>query len=99
MLKESLLFVLLFSFTQADTVQFKNGAVLNGKVSKQDDTTLTIDVAGVKTTYSKLDIQNTTIDTVVSPPPPSSCTNAYKQHFTFCSIGNESECCCHIAYK
>ena len=69
MIKKTLLPLFLLSLLQADTVEFNNGALLKGKVTKQDKTTLTIKVAEETTTYAKTDIKNITLDVVISPPP------------------------------
>ncbi len=64
-----LLSILLFSLVKADTIEFKNGAVLDGKVTKQNDATLTIEIDDKTTTYSKSDIKNIELEVVASPPP------------------------------
>ena len=61
----------LSSEVSADTIEFKNGAVLIGTVVEQDSETLTINVSGATTTYSKLDIEKIKMAAkVISPPPP-----------------------------
>lgn len=71
MLKIAILILSTLALSWGDTVTFNNGAVLNGKVTKQTDTTLTIDVNNKKTTYAKSDIKTTTLTSAVSAPPPA----------------------------
>ncbi len=71
MLKKSLLSILLLNLSQADTVEFNNGAILDGKVTKQNETTLTIKIDEKTTTYFKSDIKNIKLDLVISAPPPA----------------------------
>lgn len=70
MLKKSLLILGLLSFiVSADTIHFKNGALLEGKVEAQTAQTVTINVDGKSTTYSMHDVNK--VDTLkVAPPPP-----------------------------
>ena len=70
MIKNGVLLSLLTTLALADKVEFNNGAILNGTVTEQDRTTLSINVAGTVTTYAQSDITNVEIsDKVVSPPP------------------------------
>ena len=62
-------FLLLASCAISDTLYFHNGATLNGKIIQESKQTLTIDVAGKKTTYSMSDIKDVKRVTAAPPPP------------------------------
>jgi sRNA-binding regulator protein Hfq len=74
MLKKTLGIISLLSLLGADTVTFTNGALLEGKVTKQDKTTLSIEIDRKTTTYYHKDIKNVSLDRVVSAPPPAVAT-------------------------
>ena len=61
----------------ADTIKFKNGAVVEGKIVHEDAQTVTIKAGGTETTYAKMDVafiqkggRN------ISPPPPPPANRA-----------------------
>jgi len=78
MIKKSLILLSLFAFGHADTVEFNNGAMLDGKVTKQTDSTLSIKMGGATTTYSQADIKKVSLDSTVSAPPPAPVSAAPK---------------------
>ncbi|WP_300363500.1 hypothetical protein [Hydrogenimonas sp.] len=58
-------------FCMADTIKFKNGAVVEGKIVDEDAQTITIEAGGAKTTYAKIDIAFIQKGgRHISPPPP-----------------------------
>ena len=65
-----LILFLIYSGLYGDTINFKNGAVLDGKIVKEDKSTVTITIEGKQTTYSMSDVKSIKRDKVVSPPPP-----------------------------
>ena len=69
MIKKSLLVVALLTSLQADKIEFKNGAVLNGKITNQTAVTVTIDISGQITTYAMTDVNNVHVDQQIAPPP------------------------------
>jgi len=55
----------------ADTIKFKNGAVVEGKIVDEDAQTVTVQAGGAKTTYAKIDIAFIQKGGKhISPPPP-----------------------------
>jgi len=81
MIKKSLLVVALLTSLQADKIEFKNGAVLNGKITNQTAVTVTIDISGQITTYAMIDVNNVHVDQQIAPPPaapvaPAPVTNS-----------------------
>jgi len=70
MIKISIFLLAFIGLTQADTIEFNNGATLTGKVLKQSTTTATIEINTKQTTYAKSDIKHITLDPIVSAPPP-----------------------------
>jgi len=64
--------VLGLSILAADTINFKNGAVIEGKITHEDDQTVTIRTGGSETTYARRDIASLSRNgrTVSAPPPP-----------------------------
>lgn len=58
----------------ADTIKFKNGAVVEGKITQEDKQTITIKAGGTETTYAKIDIAfiNRGGRHISPPPPPPS---------------------------
>jgi hypothetical protein len=65
-----LILLILITAIYADTINFKNGATLEGKIIEEDDTTVTISIKEKQTIYSMNDIKSIKRDTVVSAPPP-----------------------------
>ena len=58
-------------FALADTIKFKNGAVVEGKITQETSQIVTIKVGDTETTYAKADIAFITRGgTHISPPPP-----------------------------
>ncbi len=55
----------------ADSIEFKNSAILNGYIVEENSATLSINVDGTITTYSKDDIKNITHEKRVVSAPPS----------------------------
>jgi hypothetical protein len=68
-----LLLLALASEVSADEIEFKNGAIVRGTVTAQDNKTLSINVDGKIMTYSMSDIKNIEIEgQEISPPSPLS---------------------------
>jgi len=64
MIKFLLAMFVILSYTQADTIHFKNGATLTGTIENQNKQTITLN----GTTYSMSDVKNVS-KTTVAPPP------------------------------
>ncbi len=80
----------LSSVLLGDSIEFKNGATLSGKIIDQDSKTITINVTGTTTTYAKSDIANIDVAKKVVSPPPSPAPSL-GQNKTFTEIAQTSK--------
>ncbi|RKX29730.1 MAG: hypothetical protein DRP71_15985 [Verrucomicrobia bacterium] len=53
----------------ADEIEFKNGAILNGTVTRQDSTTVSVSAGGIVETYARADIRSVRIESEAPLPP------------------------------
>jgi RNase P/RNase MRP subunit p29 len=70
---------LAWTLLHADTIYFKNGATIEGKIIEETGQTLTIERQGVETTYAKIDVAKIAKGRRISPPPPPPKPTAGKQ--------------------
>ncbi len=78
-MKSLLALSIVASLSFGDTIYFKNGAVIDGQISKKNDNTVTINSDGNSATYSMNDIKS--IETIkVSPPPPAVSSPSISTH-------------------
>jgi len=77
-MKSLLALVVIASLSFGDTIYFNNGAIVDGKISEENDQTVTINIEGNSVTYSMNDIKklDRTLVSAPPPPPPASVTPA-----------------------
>ena len=69
-MKSLLVLAIVASLSFGDTIYFKNGAIVDGQISEENDNTVTINSDGNSVTYSMNDIKKVDRTLVSAPPPP-----------------------------